>query len=69
MPAVWRVERKPQIMAEKAIRAMTFAREGARALNTPIWIPREPKLANPQSPYEAIVCARKDRGLFDFMMV
>ncbi len=39
----------PQIMAEVAIRAMILAREGARALKTPIWMPNEPRFANPQS--------------------
>lgn len=48
MPAVWRVDTNPQIMADKAIRAMTLPREGARAPRTPIWMPRDPRLANPQ---------------------
>lgn len=46
---------KPQIMAEVAIVAMILALEGAKALSTPIWIPNEPKLANPQRAYEAMV--------------
>ena len=46
---------KPQIIAESAMRAMIFARDGARADSTPIWIPSEPRLANPHSAYDAIV--------------
>lgn len=53
---------KPQIMAEVAIRAMVLAWEGANALSTPICIPSEPRLANPQSEYEAIVNARGESG-------
>ena len=40
---------KPQTMAEVAMVAMILDLEGANALKTPIWIPNEPKLANPQS--------------------
>lgn len=48
-------EMKPQIMAEVAIVAMILPLDGAKALNTPIWIPSEPKLAKPQRAYEAMV--------------
>lgn len=40
-------EMKPQIIAEGAIRAMTFAWDGASALSTPIWIPSEDRFAKP----------------------
>ena len=50
MPAVCRVERKPQIMADTAILAMSLLLLGASAPKTPIWMPRDPRLANPQTP-------------------
>ena len=62
MPAVCIVEMKPQIMAEPAMRAMIFARDGASAESTPIWMPSEPRFANPQSAYDAIVYARAESG-------
>lgn len=49
IPAVCIVEMNPQIMADIAILAMILLLEGARAPSTPIWIPRDPRLANPQS--------------------
>ena len=62
MPAAWRVEMKPQTMADAAMRAMMRAREGASAESTPIWMPSEPRFANPQSAYDAIVYARAESG-------
>lgn len=49
IPAVCIVEMNPQIMADIAILAMILLLEGARAPSTPIWIPRDPRLAKPQS--------------------
>lgn len=62
IPAAWRVDKKPHIMADTAIRAITFPREGARAPKTPIWIPIDPRLAKPHSPYDRMVYPRWDRG-------
>lgn len=53
---------KPQIRAEVAIRVITLACEGARALSTPIVIPNDPRLAKPQSEYDAMVKARCESG-------
>ena len=53
---------KPQIIAESAMRAMIFARDGASADSTPIWIPSEPRFANPQIAYDAIVYERSESG-------
>jgi len=53
---------KPQIIALAPIRAMRRVRDGASADNTPIWIPSDPRFANPHSAYEAIVYARFDSG-------
>jgi len=36
MPAVWRVDKNPHIMADSAILAITLLREGAKAPKTPI---------------------------------
>jgi hypothetical protein len=42
---------------------------GAKAPSTPIWIPSEPRFANPQREYDAIVKARGDRGsALDWML-
>ena len=48
MPAACSVETKPHTIAEPAMRAMTRARDGASAESTPIWMPSEPRFANPQ---------------------
>jgi len=45
-------------MADVASFVMILLRDGANALSTPIWIPSDPKLANPQREYDAIVKAR-----------
>lgn len=68
MLAVWRVDIKPHTMADKATLAMTFPREGASAPSTPIWIPRDPRLAKPQRQYEAIVKARGLNGEGPFVI-
>lgn len=43
-----RVDMAPEIRAEKASLLTSPARVGASCDNTPIWVPREPRLANPQ---------------------
>ena len=63
MPAVWSVEKKPQIMADMALRAMILLRVGASAVSTPIWMPSEDRFAKPQSAYDVIVNARSVSGL------
>ncbi len=68
MPAACIVEMNPQTIALAAMRAMTFARLGASALSTPIWMPSEPRFANPQSAYDAIVNARSESGSGPFEM-
>lgn len=55
-------EMKPQIIAEAAMRVITLACEGARAVSIPIWIPNELRLAKPQSAYDAMVKARGESG-------
>jgi hypothetical protein len=55
-------EMNPQIIADVASLAMVLPCVGARALSTPIWIPSDPRFANPQREYDAIVKARCDRG-------
>ena len=62
IPAACIVEMNPQIIADSAMRAMTFARLGASALSTPMLIPSEPRLANPQSAYDVMVYARGVSG-------
>ena len=49
---------KPQIIADRAIREMVLALDGARALSTPIWIPTDPRLAKPQRAYWAMIQER-----------
>ena len=49
---------KPQIIAEKAIREIVLALDGARALSTPIWIPTDPRFAKPQRAYWAMTQER-----------
>ena len=53
----------PQTIADAAMRAMVRARDGASAESTPIWMPSEPRFANPQSAYDAIVYPRCESGL------
>ena len=53
---------KPQIIALAPIRAMRRVRAGASADNTPIWMPSDPRFANPHSAYEAMVYPRLDSG-------
>src|ERR1019366_9652862 len=49
----------PAIMARKPSLARSLRRLGARALSPPIWMPMEPKLANP---HRANVAMVNDRG-------
>src|SRR6266702_5567763 len=58
MPTACSVEMKPQIMALGPMRAMRRVCEGARADSTPIWMPSEPRFANPHSAYDAMVKPR-----------
>jgi hypothetical protein len=67
IPAACNVEIKPQIRALGPIRAMRRVREGASAESTPICMPSEPRFANPQSAYDAIVNPRVERASFDAM--
>jgi len=62
-------EINPQIIADIASLAMVFLCVGARALSTPIWIPRDPRFANPQREYDVIVKARCDKGFALFWML
>ena len=62
MPAACNVDINPQIIALAPIRAMRRVRAGASADNTPIWIPSDPRFANPHSAYEAMVYPRSDSG-------
>lgn len=43
------VEMNPQHIVDAPMRASAFAWLGASALSTPIWIPSEPRFANPHS--------------------
>lgn len=52
----------PQNIADVASFAMILPCDGAKALSTPICIPSDPRFANPQREYDAIVKARCDRG-------
>jgi hypothetical protein len=63
MAAEDRVTRIPVTKAEGANLAISLALFGAIALMTPILIPTEPKLPNPQRAYDAILKARCDNGL------
>src|SRR6266702_766567 len=65
MPAACSVEMKPQIMALGPMRAIRRVREGARAESTPIWMPSEPRFANPHSAYDAVVKPRVESGSFE----
>src|SRR6266702_2674797 len=56
---------KPQIMALGPMRAMRRVREGARAESTPIWMPSEPRFANPHSAYDAMVKPRVESASFE----
>jgi len=49
-------------MADVASFAIVLPCVGARAPSTPIWIPSDPRFANPQREYDAIVKARCDKG-------
>jgi hypothetical protein len=65
IPAACSVEIKPQITALGPIRAMRCVWEGARAESTPICIPSDPRFANPQSAYDAMVKPRVESASFD----
>src|SRR6266702_1444860 len=65
MPAACSVEMKPQIMALGPMRAIRWVREGARAESTPIWMPSQPRFANPHSAYDAMVKPRVESASFE----
>src|SRR6266702_557226 len=65
MPAACSVEMKPQIMALGPMRAIRQVREDARAESTPIWMPSEPRFANPHSAYDAMVKPRVESASFE----
>jgi hypothetical protein len=65
IPAACSVEIKPHIIALGPIRAMRRVREGASAASTPICMPSDPRLANPQSAYDAMVKPRVESASFD----
>lgn len=63
MLALVNVLNAPVNMALTATRATSPLRPGAICANTPIWLPREPMLANPQSAYVTMSRDRGDRSL------
>ncbi len=65
MSAACNVELKPQIMALVPMRAIRRVREGVRAESTPIWMPSEPRFANPHSTHDATVKLRVEMVSFE----